>query len=279
MMRQILQNETAQKIIDYVSPVYGDSYVGLWIYEAIGAALNDICILAEDLRYETIPMTTETLMDYWEDHYGLHRNSDLNMEQRRFRLLDKIRSRAPCNPERLADSLEAVLFVPVEIIERVAKNTFRVNVKAGISDFQKMLHAIYVLERRKPAHLIYEFNVETQVDETDLKLATAITQSESYSVGVDAVKLVLETTLEKAIKLGAAVSVGEEFRVEPRNVSVETTTNLEYNALTASPVSSREVYSVAEIKQVARIAVEKAFNLASSVSNKEEFTIEEVSTQ
>ena len=36
LMRSILKNQKAQEIIDYVSPIYGNSYVGLWIYEAIG---------------------------------------------------------------------------------------------------------------------------------------------------------------------------------------------------------------------------------------------------
>ena len=41
LMQQILQNEISQRIIDYVSPIYGDSYVGLWIYESIGGVLKD----------------------------------------------------------------------------------------------------------------------------------------------------------------------------------------------------------------------------------------------
>ena len=40
LMRSILTNETAQKIIDYISPIYGDSYVGLWLFQAIGTALG-----------------------------------------------------------------------------------------------------------------------------------------------------------------------------------------------------------------------------------------------
>ena len=42
LMRSILTDETAQKLIDYVSQVYGDSYVGLWIFQVIGAALGSV---------------------------------------------------------------------------------------------------------------------------------------------------------------------------------------------------------------------------------------------
>lgn len=71
LMRSILTDETAQRIIDFVSPIYGDSYVGLWLFQAIGVALSDICAFAEQLRYETNACTADMLLDYWERQYGL----------------------------------------------------------------------------------------------------------------------------------------------------------------------------------------------------------------
>ena len=279
LMRQILKNETAKTIIDYVSPIYGNSYVALWIYEAIGIVLSEVLRFAEKLRDETNPMTTELLMDYWETEYGLHKDSTLSMEQRRERLLRKIRDRAPCNPKRLAEAVSVVLGVPVNITERVAKNTFRVDILNSVSDFNKLLHAIEVLDSRKPAHLIYQINVDSPVDETNVKLATAITQAETYMAGVEAVKLALQTTVEKAIKLGAAVTVGEQYFVASDPVAIESQTNVEHYVSMASPVSSREEYSVADIKKAARIAVETAFNIASPVFSSEEYNIEEVTTE
>lgn len=276
LMRQILKNPVAQKIIDYVSPIYGDSYVALWIYEVIGIALSEITKVTDRLRYEANPITTELLMDYWEDHYGLHRDSTLTMDQRRARLLDKIRNRAPANPERLSRAMENILGVPVDITERVAKNTFRVEIQDAVSDFRKLLHAIQVLNQRKPAHLIYEVNVASQVDATDLKLATATTMAEDYHVGVEAIKLSLQATLEKAIKLGAVVTVAEQYGVNPKAVSINTVTDLEHRLNLVSPIATRETYSVEAIKRQARIAVEAAFNIAAPVFQQEEFTIEEV---
>ena len=45
----ILTNPIAQEIIDWVSPIYGNSYVGLWIYQAIGSALGRVQTIAESL--------------------------------------------------------------------------------------------------------------------------------------------------------------------------------------------------------------------------------------
>lgn len=279
LMRHILKNPVAQRIIDFVSPIYGDSYVALWIYEAIGWALSELTLLAEQLRYETNPNTTELLMDYWEDQYGLPRDSRLTMEQRRWRLLDKIRYRAPANPKRLAAAMATVLGVPVEITERVAKNTFRVEILQATSDFQKLLHAIEVLEAKKPAHLIYQVAQTSGVDDTIIKLATATVQEEVYGVGVEAIKLNLQKTLETAIKLGAVVTVGEQYRVDPESIAIETRTDLESHVKLATPISAREQYNVEAIKRTARIAVEAAFNIASPVFVNEEYNIEEVLSQ
>ena len=183
MMRAILTNKTAQKMIDYVSPIYGNSYVGLWLFQAIGTALGKVCDICEDLRLETNPATATLLLDQWEDQYGLPRNSALTVEQRRARILAKIQSRGPCNPAVLEAAVSAALNgVPVEITERVAKNTFLVNVRECVDD---LTPAVAVLERMKPAHLIYQIRVATQtISDAEIKAAIALTHSEQYNVEV-----------------------------------------------------------------------------------------------
>ena len=57
LMQQILTNEKAQEIIDYVSQIYGDSYVGLWLFQTIGSVLGPVCDLSEQLTLETSPAT------------------------------------------------------------------------------------------------------------------------------------------------------------------------------------------------------------------------------
>lgn len=183
MMRAILTNETAQRIIDFVSPIYGDSYVGLWIYQAIGVALGEICDIAEQLRYETTPATAELLLDYWEDHYKIPRDSSLTVEQRRNRLIAKTQSKRGCSPARLASAISAALNgVPVEIVENVAKNTFLINIKNYV---ESIVPAVAVAERMKPAHLIYQIRVTTYtVAQRDIDIAIAMTHAEKYKVEV-----------------------------------------------------------------------------------------------
>ena len=179
----ILTDATAQRIIDYVSQIYGRSYVGLWLFEAIGEALTSDRGVADELRAETDPITANLLLDYWEKHYNIPTDDSLTIKQRQARLKSKLLSRGPCNPYRLAQAISSALGgVEVDITENIAKNTFLVNIRSAVDDITP---AVAVIERKKPAHLIYQIRVATKtVAEADIKVAIAMTRAESFKVEV-----------------------------------------------------------------------------------------------
>ena len=183
MMREILVNEIAQEMIDYVTPKYGESYVGLWLFQAIGKVIGKVYDIAVALRDETTPATATLLLDYWEDRYAILRNRNLSVQQRRDRIIAKIQSRAPANPARLAFAVSTALGgVPVDITENVAKNTFLVNIREAVPSITP---AVAVLERIKPAHLIYQMQIVTQtVTDAEIKTAIAMTRAEYFKVEV-----------------------------------------------------------------------------------------------
>lgn len=183
LMRAILTDKMAQVIIDWVPPVYGDSYVGLWIFQAIGTVLGEVWDICEALMAETSPATATLLLDQWEDQYGLQRDSSLTIEERQARIIQKRLSRGPCNPATLAMAVSNALGgIPVEIQENVAKNTFAVVLADVVED---VTPAVAVLDRMKPAHLIYEFRVATQTAPTTrVGVGIAVTQTEIMEVEV-----------------------------------------------------------------------------------------------
>lgn len=183
LMRTILTSPKAQEIINYVSPIYGNSYVGLWIFEAIGAVLGEIYDIGVALQNETNPATADLLLDIWEKHYGIVTDPTLTSEQRRARIIAKTQSRGPCNRVTLETAISAALGgVEVDIEENIAKNTFLVNIREVVDSINP---AVAVIERMKPAHLIYQIRVATQtVSEATLKTAVAVTRAEIYKVEV-----------------------------------------------------------------------------------------------
>lgn len=205
LMRSILKNEMAQRIIDFVSPIYGNSYVGLWIYEVIGIVLSEVYDISDKLRYETNASTTELLIDYWENQYGIPKDSSLTLEQRRYRLLVKKRNGGPCNPKRLSDDVSAALNgAEVDITENVSQNTFRVNIHDVVPSYAP---AVAVIERRKPAHLIYRVK-SCAVTDVEIKFAVAMTHSEQYEIRVE------ENNANADFTVAVAVSHSEQYKLE-----------------------------------------------------------------
>lgn len=183
LMKSILTNRMAQKIIDYVSPIYGDSYVGLWIYQAIGIVMDELYDLAYELRFETNAVTADRLLDYWEMQYGISYDSTLTKEQRRKRILTKKQKRGASNTERIRNAVSVSLGgVEVDITENVAPNTFLVNIREVVPS---IVPAVAVVERMKPAHLVYQIRVATlTASDAEIKMAIAMTHSEQYKVEV-----------------------------------------------------------------------------------------------
>lgn len=220
MMRSIVKSETAQKLLDWVSPVYGNSYVGLWLFQAIGVLMGEIDEICETLKLETNPETATLLLDQWEDQYGIPRDTSLSVRQRRARIVAKRQTNGPCNPAALEDAIAAALGLAqgrdaervlllkdsegkllvsadeyylavkaehirgatVEVTENVAKNTFLVNIRESVPS---LAPAVAVIERMKPAHLTYRIQVTTEtISEAEIKTAIAITHAEQYKVEV-----------------------------------------------------------------------------------------------
>ena len=62
------------------------------------------------------------------------------------------------------------------------QNTFLVNIRENVGSF---VPAVAVLERMKPAHLVYQIQAATQtITEADLRIAIAMTHAEQYKVEV-----------------------------------------------------------------------------------------------
>ena len=75
LMEEILTSEEAQKIIDFVSPVYGNSYVALKLFQSIGLALDEINSFPDDFIDQIMIQTATWSLDHWEEQYGLYPES------------------------------------------------------------------------------------------------------------------------------------------------------------------------------------------------------------
>ncbi len=164
LINNILTSEEGKKIVrHHVSPIYGNSYIGLWLFQIIGTELDHMNNWCKDIMLQTSPYTATWSMYLWEMEYGIDRDDSLSIEQRRNTLLNKMRYKAPINPQKMADLITSTLGVPVDIIENTGKNKFSVYVRKNV-DASAVNEVISVLNSAKPAHLIYDINVAENRD-------------------------------------------------------------------------------------------------------------------
>lgn len=154
--RGILQSAEGRRMLSYVSPIYGDASVALWLFEAMGREFDRLADFAGEYRAQLVPQTATWGLDYWEREYGITRDDTLGIEKRRARVLNAIASRTPINPAALARIASAAAAnAEVEIEENTGKNKFTLWVSAlPFAVEQAKIEA--AVDEAKPAHLIYE---------------------------------------------------------------------------------------------------------------------------
>lgn len=161
-MEKIIQSESAQRIIDYVSDIYGKSYVGLWLFQVIGIAIDEVNLIIMDLYDEIFPETSEKLLPYWEKEYGIIPDDTLTIEERRANIKAKMQMVAPINPAKLENILSDTVGKKVMITEVPGSNKIIIDVIGYVDDLTGMKE---IIERLKPAHVVYEINTSDVIEE------------------------------------------------------------------------------------------------------------------
>mgnify|MGYP000865776735 FL=1 len=162
-IKTILSSPEGQKSLDYVSPIYDNAYVALWLYQVIGLELDEMVVWVKNLSDEIVPEKTKLLVSFWEKEYGIPIDETLPLSQRRNILLSKIKTRAPITPYRIRTIVTAACGRSSRVAENVAKNTFHVIISAPGQNGIDETAIKYAIDQIKPAHLIYEIKYEQGV--------------------------------------------------------------------------------------------------------------------
>ena len=94
LMQSILQSSEARKMIQFVAPVFGKSYAGLWLFEIIGRELDDMEDWAMDIFNQCHIQTATWSMPEWEKQYGITPEPDWDLDARRNAVLYQQQSSA-----------------------------------------------------------------------------------------------------------------------------------------------------------------------------------------
>lgn len=153
----ILTNITARRMVNHVSPIYGNSYVGLWIFEAISREYEEAWGLIRTLPDQLYPELATWAIELWEQRYGIEPDPSLDIEERRRRVVIRRTVPRPMNPETLIMMIYNITGRRAEVEEHTGPYTFGVyidNTEGGLLvDFDAIMALI---RKHKQAHKSFD---------------------------------------------------------------------------------------------------------------------------
>lgn len=165
LMEAILQSPMAQKVVQEVSPIYGEAYTVLWLYQVIGSVLDKMEEWTGTLEQQVVPQTATWSLPYWEEQYKIASDPSWTYERRRQNIVNKCKNRAPINPQKMANIVAVAAGGDARVEELTEKNHFTVYISAR----QDMVDEAFVkkeIDTAKPAHLRYDIIYERYIDAT-----------------------------------------------------------------------------------------------------------------
>lgn len=212
LMRRIITSQAARDILDELAPIYGEARVALWLFQVIGAELDDTRQWTQETMDQVVPHTATWSLDYWEDELALPRDSTMSTQQRRERILSYLRTRAPMNPHNLARVASgAAGGLPCTIEERTgAPSSFTLFVTGfpakGIDTAIRR-----AVDRSKQARLSYTVQYEENTRGT-VRTAGILQLSYALTITQDGIEqLAISSAYHGgALQMGYAITITEE---------------------------------------------------------------------
>ena len=165
LREDILQSKAGPRMIETVTPIYDNSYVGLWMFEAMGREWDTFVSIIESLKTELVPETATWMLELWEKRYGLTPPSGSTIEQRRQAIIQMRALPSPMTPYRLEQYLESVTGRTVQVIENVADYTFGIIITGGEDDQPISMESLRShIRRHKPSHMAYELTMQAETE-------------------------------------------------------------------------------------------------------------------
>lgn len=174
MIDRILTSESAKRMIDYVSPIYGNSYIGLWLFNIIGIEVDELQKICDELYDQVHASTATWSLPMWEKEYGITSTEEQTIEQRRERIL-QMQKKSAMNPSKLEKLVESIAGVGVDVIENTNKNTFLVRLKGRVDNLDYVKEQINLI---KPAHTVYNISGPGIIEEADTMIHYSATLSQ-----------------------------------------------------------------------------------------------------
>lgn len=154
---QIVTSESANRMIDRTTPIYDNSIVALYTFEAIGREYDAMNKIVEELPAQMHPETATWLLPLWERRYGIVTDESLSIDERRRRIRIRKNHIGAINPYRIKELAANLTGLSAEVNEFVGSYTFEIvlpYITDGDAAFRRKIRQV------KPSHLTCKINYD-----------------------------------------------------------------------------------------------------------------------
>ena len=149
-------------MISRVSPIYDNSYVGLWMFQAIGIEYDKLWNVVNTLTEQLFPESATWAIALWEDRYGITPDPLQTIEKRREAIIEA-RTKHRLGSNQIINYLEENSGGKAEIVDYDGDFTFAVKIEnKGRLSAIDLIEAIKFINKNKPSHLSYTFHVDNK---------------------------------------------------------------------------------------------------------------------
>lgn len=161
IIQKVVTSEACLKALERISPIYANAENFLSILNAIFTEVDVLVGYGSLLEKESMPQTADELLYLWEIEYGINRDISLNADERRARVLAKIRAKSSMTPYKLQEIIRSETGVVAYVTENTGKNKFDVRLVANNqSELRHGIQIQSIIDRHKPAHTLCEVRFE-----------------------------------------------------------------------------------------------------------------------
>jgi hypothetical protein len=154
---KIITSRSAERMLERVSPIYDNSYVGLWLYEAIGREYDSLQEIVATFPDQLFPQSVTWAIDLWEQRYGIVPRPSQTLEERRAALKAARSKATPFIPYTLKQYIFNLTGRQSDVVDHIADFTFGVYIEntegMQVADIGTIIEYI---NRYKHSHMSYD---------------------------------------------------------------------------------------------------------------------------
>ena len=230
LREDILKSEAGQRMIETVTPIYDNSYVALWMFEAMGREWDSFVSIIESLKTELNIETATWMLPLWERRYGVPTDVSLTLEERRQQIRLKRMRFGAISPFKIWELAKNMTGLEAQVNEYIPLYTFEVvlpYISKGDSAFRKKLRKV------KPSHLACMVNYELS-QTVELYRGVATMSSARIGILLPNEEALAEDDLGEAVLFpanNAVVTIGMDYHDPQDQIDMASVTMLSSNIL------------------------------------------------